>query len=142
VAEAGGAEVRSLKAPVLPAPVQPKIDPEREELIVQMRVRILAGARNGIAGALPNLVRNLSDQTVGNVLRPSLGRSASKRSRPTAWKHFIAARMGVLADLCLFTAEVLTWVRSGNVLSYAGHRRPTRDRTIGHGRPEINALLV
>jgi hypothetical protein len=113
-----------------------------EELIVQMRVRILAGATNGIAGALPNLGRYLSDQTVGNVLRPSFGRSASKRSRTTAWKHFIAARMGVLADICLFTAEVLTWGVVRQRTPYAGHQRPTRDRTIGHGRPGINALLV
>jgi putative transposase len=64
---------------------------------------------DGIAGALANLGHEVSDQTVGNVLRRHGIAPAPKRSQTTAWKDFIAAHMAVLAGMDFFTAEVLSW---------------------------------
>ena len=62
-----------------------------------------------IVGALSNLGHNLSDQTVGNILRRHGIPPAPKRSQNTNWKDFIAAHMAVLAAVDFFTVEVLTW---------------------------------
>jgi transposase-like protein len=62
-----------------------------------------------MAGALANLGHEVSDQTIGNVLRRHGIAPAPKRSQTTAWKDFIAAHMAVLAGIDFFTAEVLTW---------------------------------
>jgi putative transposase len=87
----------------------PKIDPEIEQLIVQMARENSGWGHDRIAGALGNLGHNVSDQTVGNVLRRYGIAPAPKRSQTTAWKDFIAAHMAVLAGMDFFTAEVLTW---------------------------------
>ena len=62
-----------------------------------------------ISGAVANLGHKISDQTVGNVLRRHGIAPAPKRSQKTAWKHFIASHMAVLAATDFFAAEVLTW---------------------------------
>jgi len=62
-----------------------------------------------IAGALANLGHEISDQTVGNVLRRHGIAPAPKRSQTTAWKDFIASHMALLAGMDFFTVEVLTW---------------------------------
>src|SRR6185369_15346994 len=62
-----------------------------------------------IAGALANLGHQLSDQTVGNILKRHGIAPAPKRIQSTSWKDFIAAHMAVLAGTDFFTAEVLTW---------------------------------
>jgi transposase InsO family protein len=90
-------------------PGRPKIDPEIEELIVQMARENSGWGYDRIAGALANLGHNISDQTVGNVLRRHGIAPAPRRSQTTAWKDFIAAHMAVLAGMDFFTAEVLTW---------------------------------
>jgi hypothetical protein len=50
-------------------PGRPRIDPEAEDLIVQMARENSGWGYDRIAGALANLGHNVSDQTVGNVLR-------------------------------------------------------------------------
>src|SRR5919106_225037 len=90
-------------------PGRPKIDPEVERLIVQLARENSGWGYDRIAGALANLGHEVSDQTVGNVLRRYGIAPAPKRSQTTAWKDFIAAHMGVLAGMDFFTAEVLTW---------------------------------
>jgi hypothetical protein len=62
-----------------------------------------------IAGALSNLGHQLSDQTVGNILRRHGIAPAPKRSQTTTWKDFTAAHRNVLAGADFFTVEVLTW---------------------------------
>ena len=90
-------------------PWRPKIDPEIEQLIAQMARENSGWGYDRIAGALANLGHNVSDQTVGNVLRGHGIAPAPNRSQTTAWKDFIAAHMAVLAGMDFFTAEVLTW---------------------------------
>src|SRR5262245_57394307 len=62
-----------------------------------------------IAGALANLGHQVSDQTIGNILKRHGIAPAPKRSQSTSWKDFIAAHMAVLAGIDFFTVEVLTW---------------------------------
>ncbi len=62
-----------------------------------------------IVGALANLGHQISDQTVGNILRRHGIAPAPKRSQATTWKDFIASHMAVLAGVDFFTVEVLTW---------------------------------
>jgi len=90
-------------------PGRPRIDAEVEMLIVRMARENSGWGYDRIAGALANLGHEISDQTVGNVLRRHGIAPAPKRSQTTAWKDFIASHMAVLAGMDFFTAEVLTW---------------------------------
>ncbi|HYI95697.1 MAG TPA: helix-turn-helix domain-containing protein [Bryobacteraceae bacterium] len=90
-------------------PGRPRIDAEVEVLIVRMAPENSGWGYDRIACALANLGHEISDQTVGNVLRRHGIAPAPKRSQTTAWKDFIASHMAVLAGMDFFTAEVLTW---------------------------------
>jgi transposase InsO family protein len=61
-----------------------------------------------IAGALANLGHEISDQTVGNVLRRRGLPPAPERKRTTTWAAFIRAHPAVLAGTDFFTVQVLT----------------------------------
>jgi hypothetical protein len=62
-----------------------------------------------IVGALANLGYDVSDETVGNVLKRHGIPSAPKRSQTTTWKAFIQSHLAVLAGIDFFTVEVLSW---------------------------------
>ena len=90
-------------------PGRPRIGAEVEALIVQMARDNSGWGYDRIAGTLAHLGHDVSDQTVGNVLRRHRIAPAPKRSQTTAWKDFLASHMAVLAGIDFFTAEVLTW---------------------------------
>ena len=75
-------------------PGRPRIAAEVEVLIVQMARENSGWGYDRIAGALANLGHEISDQTVGNVLRRHGIAPAPKRSQTTAWKDFILAHGG------------------------------------------------
>ena len=52
-----------------------------------------------IAGALKNLGHNVSDQTLGNILRRFGIAPAPKRSQQTTWAEFIRSHMVLNAEL-------------------------------------------
>ena len=58
-----------------------------------------------IVGALTNLGYQVSDQTVGNILRRHNLAPAPERSRTTTWKEFIKSHMDVLAGADFFAVE-------------------------------------
>src|SRR5262245_22233034 len=62
-----------------------------------------------IVGALANLGHQVSDQTVGHILRRHNIAPAPERSRTTTWKEFIRSHTDVLAGADFFTVEVLSW---------------------------------
>ena len=62
----------------------------------------------GLRGALANLGYEISDQTVGNVLRRHGMPPAPERKRTTTWAPFIRTHLALLAGTDFFTAEVLT----------------------------------
>ena len=90
-------------------PGRPRVGPELEALILRMAQENEGWGYDRIAGALANLGHQLSDQTIGNILKRHGIAPAPKRSQSTRWKDFIAAHMAVLAGTDFFTVEVLTW---------------------------------
>jgi hypothetical protein len=84
------------------------IDREVEELIVRMAKENRSWGYDRIVGALANLGHEVSDQTVGNVLRRHGLSPAPERKHTTTWAEFIRAHLAVLAGTDFFTAEVLT----------------------------------
>ena len=90
-------------------PGRPRIRPDIEGLIVRLARENPGWGYDRIVGALAHVGHDVSDQTVGNVLRRHGISPAPKRSRTTTWKDFIQVHMAVLAGIDFFTVEVLTW---------------------------------
>jgi len=61
-----------------------------------------------IAGALVHLGYDISDQTVGNILKRRGLPPAPERKKSTTWKEFIRSHMDVLVATDFFTTEVWT----------------------------------
>jgi transposase InsO family protein len=61
-----------------------------------------------IVGSLANLGHEVSDQTVGNILRRHGVPPAPERKRSMTWAAFIRTHLAVLAGTDFFTVEVLT----------------------------------
>jgi len=90
-------------------PGRPRISPEVEALVVRLARENRGWGYDRMVGALANLGYQVSDQTVGNILRRHHIAPAPERSRTTTWKEFIRSHMDVLAGADFFTVEVLTW---------------------------------
>ncbi len=97
-------------------PGRPRIDRETEDLIVRLAKENRSWGYDRIAGALAVLGNEVSDQTVGNVLKRHGLPPAPARSKETTWKEFIRSHMDVLAATDFFTAEV--WTKGGLVTYY------------------------
>jgi putative transposase len=91
------------------SPGRPPVEPEVEALVVRLARENAGWGYDRIVGALANLGLDLSDQTVGNVLRRHGIAPAPKRSQTTTWKDFLRRHMDILAGTDFFTVEVLTW---------------------------------
>ena len=89
-------------------PGRPRIRREIEQLIVRIASENRDWGYDRIAGALANLGHEISDQTVGNVLRRHGLPPAPERKRTTTWAAFIRTHVALLAGTDFFTAEVLT----------------------------------
>src|ERR1700676_4385534 len=89
-------------------PGRPRIKREVEQLIIRMPGENRDWGYDRIAGALANLGYEISDQTVGNVLRRHGLPPAPERKRMTTWAAFIRTHLALLAGTDFFTAEVLT----------------------------------
>src|SRR5437762_4361331 len=90
-------------------PGRPRVRADIENLVVRMAKENPSWGYDRIVGALANLGHQVSDQTVGNILRRHGTAPAPKRSQITTWKDFLATHMNVLAGCDFFTVEVLTW---------------------------------
>jgi transposase len=90
-------------------PGRPRIDPKVEALIIRMAQENSSWGYDRIVGALANLGYDVSDQTVGNVLKRHGIAPAPKRSQSTKRREFIQSHMAVLAGMDFFTVEVLSW---------------------------------
>jgi putative transposase len=87
---------------------RPRIDRDVEQLIVRMARENRSWGYDRIVGALANLGHNVSDQTIGNVLRRHGIPPAPERKRTTTWAEFIRTHLALLAATDFFTVEVLT----------------------------------
>ena len=90
-------------------PGRPRVSPEIEALVVRFARENRSWGYDRIVGAVANLGHQVSDQTVGNILRRHNLTPAPERSRTTTWKEFIRSHIDVLAGADFFTVEVLTW---------------------------------
>jgi transposase len=68
---------------------RPRVDEETERLVVQMAKENPSWGYDRIVGALKNLGHQLSDQTVGNILRRHGFSPAPKRKQAISWKDSI-----------------------------------------------------
>src|SRR5262245_22984951 len=89
-------------------PGRPRVKLEVEQLIVRMASENRDWGYDRIVGALANLGYEISDQTVGNVLRRHALPPAPERKRTTTWPAFIRTHLALGAGTDFFTAEVLT----------------------------------
>jgi putative transposase len=89
-------------------PGRPRVKLEVEQLIVRMASENRDWGYDRIVGALANLGYEISDQTVGNVLRRHALPPAPERKRTTTWPAFIRTHQALLAGTDFFMAEVLT----------------------------------
>ena len=89
-------------------PGRPRIEAAIEQLIVRMAKENPGWGYDRIVGALANLGHEVSDQTVGNVLKRHGVPAAPERRHTTTWAAFIRSHLAVLAGADFFTAEVFT----------------------------------
>jgi putative transposase len=90
------------------APGRPRVDRALEQLIVRMAKESPDWGYDRIVGALANLGYEISDQTVGNILRRHGLPPAPERKRTTTWPAFIRTHLALRAGTDFFTAGVLT----------------------------------
>src|SRR4029077_9699194 len=88
---------------------RPRVDTAIEELVVKLARKNSGWGYDRIVGAIANLGHEISDQSVGNILRRHGIAPAPKRKQGTTWSEFIRSHMDVLAGTDFFTVEVLTW---------------------------------
>jgi hypothetical protein len=87
-------------------PGRPGTSPEIEDLAVRLARENCGWGYDRIVGALANLGYQVSDQTVGNILRRHGIAPVPERSKTTTWKDFIRRQMDVLAGTDFFAVEV------------------------------------
>jgi putative transposase len=95
---------------------RPRVDQELEDLVVQMAKENRSWGYDRLAGALAHLDYEISDQTVGNILKRRGMPTAPERRKTTTWKEFIRTHMDVLWATDFFTTEV--WTLGGLVTYY------------------------
>jgi transposase InsO family protein len=95
---------------------RPRVDKELEDLVVQMAKENRSWGYDRLAGALAHLGYDISDQTVGNILKRRGLLPAPERRKTTTWKECIRTHMDVLWATDFFTTEV--WTLGGLVTFY------------------------
>jgi putative transposase len=98
------------------SPGRPRIAKELEDLIVQMAKDNRSWGYDRLAGALADLGYDISDQTVGNILKRRGLPPAPERKKTTTWREFIRSHMDVLWATDFFSTEV--WTLGGLVTFY------------------------
>ena len=84
---------------------RPRVDAAIEELVVKLARENSGWGYDRIVGAVANLGHEISDQSVGNILRRHGIAPAPKRKQSTTWSGFIRSHMDVLAGTDFFTVE-------------------------------------
>jgi len=97
-------------------PGRPPTSEEIIALVLQMAGENPSWGYDRIQGALANLGHEISDQTVGNILREHGIEPAPERKRQTTWKTFIQSHWDVLGAIDFTTIEV--WTTGGLVTFY------------------------
>jgi len=84
---------------------RPRVDKEIEDLVMQMAKENRGWGYDRIAGALAALGYDISDQSVGNILKRRGLSTAPDRKKTTTWKEFIRTHMEVLWATDFFSSN-------------------------------------
>jgi transposase InsO family protein len=95
---------------------RPRVDKDLEEWVVKMATENRSWGYDRIAGALAELGYEISDQTVGNILKRRGLPTAPERKKTTTWKEFIRTHLEMLWTTDFFSTEV--WTLGGLVTFY------------------------
>ena len=95
---------------------RPPTSEEVTQLVLQMARENPSWGYDRIVGALANLRHQISDQTVGNILKAHGIEPAPERKRQTTWKTFVSSHWDVLGAIDFTTIEV--WTKGGLVTFY------------------------
>ncbi len=87
-------------------PGRSRIDQELEALIVRIGRENRSWGYDRIVGALSNLGHQVSDKTLGNVLKRNGLAPTPERKKTTTWKEFIQTHRELLVATDFFTTEV------------------------------------
>ncbi len=87
---------------------RPKTDRLLESLIIQFAEENPSWGYDRIVGALSNLGYDVSDQTVGNILKKNGIPPVHSRTKDTTWSAFIKNHQEVIAACDFFTTDVIT----------------------------------
>jgi putative transposase len=99
-----------------PQPGRPQIFDEIAQLVLKMAKENPTWGYVRIQGALANLGHQISDTTIGNLLKANGIEPAPDRQRRTSWKTFLKAHWAVLAAMDFTTVEV--WTKNGLATYY------------------------
>jgi putative transposase len=97
-------------------PGRPPLTDEIRQLVLRMARENPSWGYDRIAGAIQNLGHDVSDQSVGNILKAHGIEPATDRKRQTTWKTFLKAHWDVMAAVDFTAVEV--WTKSGLVTYY------------------------
>jgi transposase InsO family protein len=93
-----------------------RVDKELEDWVVRMAKENRSWGYDRIAGALAELGYDISEQTVGNILKRRRIPPAPERRKTTTWREFIRSHMDVMWATDFFSTEV--WTLGGLVTFY------------------------
>ena len=89
-------------------PGRPRVGRKREPLVVRMATENRDWGYGRMVGALVNLGHELSNETVGNILRRHGIAPGAQRKHTIRWEEFISSHLAVLCGTDFFSVEVLT----------------------------------
>ncbi len=95
---------------------RPPVSDEVRQLVLRMARENPTWGYDRIQGALANVGRDVSDQTVGNILKKHGVEPVPDRKRSTTWKTFLKAHWECLAATDFTAVEV--WTKGGLVTYY------------------------
>jgi transposase InsO family protein len=95
---------------------RPRVDKELEDWVVKMAKDNRSWGYDRIVGALAELGYDISDQTVGNILKRRGIPTAPKRKKTTTWKEFIRRHLNMLWATDFVRTDV--WTLGGLVTFY------------------------
>ena len=95
---------------------RPRIRQDIVELVMRFAQENPTWGYDRIQGALANVGYQISDQTVGNILKEHGIEPAPDRKRQTTWKTFLKSHWDVLASIDFTTIEI--WTKGGLVTFY------------------------
>ncbi len=87
---------------------RPRVNEEIEKLVLSIVEENSSWGYDRVAGALSNLGHDISDETVGNILRRNGVPPAPRRKPDIPWSEFIETHQDVIAACDFLTAEVFT----------------------------------